>query len=84
MRIGARGRIAVLAVVVVAAVGWAVFQRYWYYLPGLVASIRNPIEPNHPVTWDNGPAVPAAPADKRPPNAIIILADDLGFNDITV
>jgi hypothetical protein len=57
MRIGTRGRIALVRAVVVAAVGWALFQRYWYYIPGIVLSIRNPIEPNHPVTWQNGPSI---------------------------
>jgi len=70
--------------VAVVATGWLAFQRYWYYLPGLIAGIRNPIEANHPVVWQEGPAVAAIPADKRPPNVILILADDLGYNDISL
>ena len=31
------GKIAIVAMVVVATVGWALFRRYWYYIPGLVA-----------------------------------------------
>ena len=39
--------------------------------------------PNQPVAWQPGPsAVPAAGA-KRPPNVILIVADDLGYNDLT-
>ncbi|MEY4949842.1 MAG: hypothetical protein RL698_2053, partial [Pseudomonadota bacterium] len=26
-----------------AAVGGLLFQRYWYYLPGLIASIKDPV-----------------------------------------
>lgn len=42
-----------------------------------------PIAPYHEVTWAEGPATAAAPADQRPPNIVFILADDMGFNDIT-
>ncbi|MGZ5986773.1 MAG: sulfatase-like hydrolase/transferase [Caulobacteraceae bacterium] len=48
----------------------------------MVAHSRLPrVEPNHAVTWAEGPAFP--PAGDRPPNVVFILADDMGFNDIT-
>ncbi|MDP1736611.1 MAG: sulfatase-like hydrolase/transferase [Caulobacter sp.] len=78
-----RKLILTLGIVAVAlAAGVIAFQHFWIYIPGVVGRIKNPIQPFHEVTWAKGPA-PAAPADgRRPPNVILIVADDLGINDL--
>ena len=70
--------IALGAVAVVLAAGYVAFERYWYYIPGIVGRWKDPILPNHAVTWNQGPAT--APATRKP-NVLFILADDLGYND---
>lgn len=70
------------ALALLVGAGYFGFQKYGIAIPGMIAQLREPIADNHPISWSQGPATP--PASKRPPNVILIVADDLGMNDISL
>lgn len=72
--------IALGMVALLGAGGYWTYEANKFRLPGLLQDWRDPVQPNRPVTWAAGPA--AAPTGERRPNIILIVADDLGINDI--
>ena len=85
MRIGPVGPRALFALAGVAALalgGWLAFDRYAIYLPGLIQDVRDPIAANQPVSWAAGPQTAEERGDL--PNIVLIVADDLGWNDISL
>ena len=73
------GLAAVIAVTGAAA--W--FNKKSIILYLVTHANRVDVAPNREIAWDKGPDVPQAPDAERPPNIIMIVADDLGINDIS-
>lgn len=76
----------------VAAVGVAVyylFSNYWYFLPGFLSYFTLVVYPHRPSNWEAQLQAGVPPTRRiegkagEQPNVIFIVADDLGYNDIS-
>jgi len=75
-----KGILIGLGVIVLLGISGGIWFKYnWFKMPGIMASIKNPTGPNQQVIWQDGPA--KRTSDK--PNVIVILVDDMGFNEVS-
>ena len=65
-------------ILIVIAIGiW--FSQNWYKMPKYIGDIKNPTYENIQINWEDGPKTRTS----SKPNIIIILVDDLCFNQIS-
>ena len=71
-------RFLIVFILVVVAIGiW--FSQNWYKMPKYISNLKNPTIENVTIEWENGPKNRSI----SKPNIIVVVVDDLGFNQIS-
>jgi uncharacterized sulfatase len=75
---------AAIAVGLLCAIAWQNRIELLVWGAPKIRQIVAPVADNVPTGWSEGPSAPSASPAERPPNIILILMDDMGFNDVSL
>ena len=71
-------RFLIVFILIVVVIGiW--FSQNWYKMPKYISNLKNPTIENVTIEWEYGPET----RTNFKPNIIVVLVDDLGFNQIS-